>query len=347
VANAVGMVAIALFMFAQSFLGFAVALAVLGVFRALDSGPLDSWFVDATHVAEPGADVGPGLSAGSTALGVGIAVGSALAGGLIAWDPFPGIDALVVPVGAALIVQVLLLPVTAVLMSEPPRPARTEVGARRLTAVIGSGVRLMFSSKVLLALVCVEIFWGFGMPAFESLTPVKLADQLGSADQSAALMGPVSAVGWALFAVGAWLARPLMRWLGAAASAIVFRLLQGAVVVLMGVLAGPVGLITGFLGCYLVHGTSNPLHNTLLHRQVGPDRRATVVSLNSMVSQGAGAIGTIVLTAIADGASVNTAFVVAGIALAAGAPLYLPAMRVERPRKTTSPASAGGPDQAG
>ena len=88
--------------------------------------------------------------------------------------------------------------------------------------------------------------------------------------------------------------------------------------------------MTGFLGCYLVHGTSNPLHNTLLHRQVGADRRATVVSLNSMVSQGAGAIGTIVLTALADGASVNTALIVAGIVLALGAPLYLPAMRAER-----------------
>ena len=53
VANAVGVVAVALFMFAQSFLGFAVALAVIGVFRALDSGPLDAWFVDATHVASP------------------------------------------------------------------------------------------------------------------------------------------------------------------------------------------------------------------------------------------------------------------------------------------------------
>jgi hypothetical protein len=35
--------------------------------------------------------------------------------------------------------------------------------------------------------------------------------------------------------------------------------------------------------------------------------RATVVSLNSMVSQPAGAVGMIVLTAIADAASISTA----------------------------------------
>ena len=342
VATAVGILGVALFLFAHSFVAFAVASAVIGVFRALDSGPLDAWFVDATHVAAPGTDVGPGLSSGSAALGVGIAVGSAMSGGLIAWDPISGVNALAVPLVVALIVQAALLPVAAALMTEPPRQERAAAGALSLPAVIAGGLRLLFGSKVLLALVGVELFWGFGMPAFESLTPVKLAGQLGSVDQSAALMGPVSAAGWVAFALGAWLARPLMRLVGVAASAIVFRLIQGAAVVMMGLVAGPVGLVTGFLACYLVHGTSNPLHNTLLHRQVGADRRATVVSLNSMVSQGAGAIGTIVLTALADGASVDTALIVAGIVLALGAPLYLPAMRAERRARVAEVEIAAG-----
>ena len=338
IATAVGAVGICLFLFANSFLWFAVASAVLGVYRALDSGPVDAWFVDASHLAAPGHDVGHGLSSGSAALGIGIATGSAVAGGLVAWDPISGLHALALPVVVALAVQLVLLPVAAALMTEPPRALRS-AGGVSMPAVIAGGVRLLFGSKVLLAIVAVELFWGFGMPAFESLTPVKLADQLDSVDQSAALMGPVSAVGWAAFAVGAWLARPLMRGIGVAASAIVFRLIQGATVVMMGLVAGPAGLVTGFLACYLSHGTSNPLHNILLHRQVGADRRATVVSLNSMVSQGAGAIGTIVLTALAEDASVDTALIVAGIVLAVAAPLYLPAMRAERAaRSSTGPA---------
>ncbi len=341
-AAVIGCAGTAIFLFAPNFATFAAAFAVLGVFRALDSGPVESWFVDANAVAVPGNDPAHGLSAGNTALGAAIALGAALTGGLVLWDPLPSVGALVTPVIVALAVQLVTVVGTAVMMTELPRHVTGAVGGMRgVPAVIGSGVRLLVGSRVLLALVAVELLWGFGMPAFESITPVKLAAQLDNADAAAALLGPMNAVGWGLYAVGAWLSGPLMRWLGAAGGAIVLRLVQGATVIGMGVVAGPVGLVTAFLGCYLVHGPSNALHSTLLHRSVGADRRATVVSLNSMVSQGAGAIGYLVLTAVADGASVDTAFVMAGIVLAAAAPLYLPAWRAER--RAPSPAVVEGP----
>lgn len=61
--------------------------------------------------------------------------------------------------------------------------------------------------------------------------------------------------------------------------------------------------------------------------------RATVVSLNSMVSQPAGAVGMIVLTAIADAASISTALYVGAVVLAVAAPLYWPAWRQARRKK--------------
>ena len=105
------------------------------------------------------------------------------------------------------------------------------------------------------------------------------------------------------------------------------RIVQGLTVVAMGLLAGPIGVIAAFLGCYVAHGASNPMHMTLLHREVDGPRRATVLSINSMVGQPAGAIGAIVLTFIAHGVSVTTAMVVAGLVCAIAAPLYLPARR--------------------
>ena len=42
---------------ADSFVTFALAAALQGVFRALDSGPMEAWYVDTVHVTEPGADV--------------------------------------------------------------------------------------------------------------------------------------------------------------------------------------------------------------------------------------------------------------------------------------------------
>jgi predicted MFS family arabinose efflux permease len=92
-------------------------------------------------------------------------------------------------------------------------------------------------------------------------------------------------------------------------------------------------VISAYLACYLTHGASNPLHMTLLHRQVDGPHRTTILSMNSMVSQPAGAIGAIVLAALADGTSLTTAMVVGGIACAAAAPLYIPAWRAEKRRQ--------------
>src|SRR5690606_15748138 len=108
-------------------------------------------------------------------------------------------------------------------------------------------------------------------------------------------------------------------------AAAVLRILQGLTVVGMGLLAGVAGVIVAYLACYAVHGSSNAAHMTLLHAQATSRVRATVVSLNSMFSQPAGALGAIALTALAGTTSVTTAMCVGGAILAVAAPLYLPA----------------------
>lgn len=72
-----------------------------GVFRALDSGPLESWYVDAARAAEPGLRLDRALSTGSTVLGLAVAVGAAASGALVAVTGDP-----LAPVLAALALQV-------------------------------------------------------------------------------------------------------------------------------------------------------------------------------------------------------------------------------------------------
>jgi predicted MFS family arabinose efflux permease len=334
-AGAVGVVATTMYFFADSLTTFALASALMGVFRALDSGPLEAWYVDATQAVVPDYPLERGLSAGNAALSIAIGTGSALALPLISWQPFDGIERLALPVAAALVVQLLLIPLTVMLMREVrPRGGRPGMwsGLRGVPRVIGGGITLLRRSRVLLALVSVELFWSFGMPAFESLTPVRLSELFGDEpDRAAAVIGPAGAAAWAAAAAGSAVALLMSRWWGVARSAVLLRLVQGATVVTMGLVGGFVGLLTAFFACYLVHGASNALHSTLLHRQVGPDHRATVVSLNSMVSQPAASIGVLVLTAVADRTGdTSWSFVVAGVVIAIAAPLYLPARRAER-----------------
>jgi hypothetical protein len=95
----------------------------------------------------------------------------------------------------------------------------------------------------------------------------------------------------------------------------------------MAVFAGPAGVIAAYLLCYSVHGAANPVHYGLLHRQVDGPYRASLLSLNSMVSQPAGALGMVVLTTVAAGAGVPAALVLGGVILAVAAPLYLVTQR--------------------
>jgi predicted MFS family arabinose efflux permease len=149
-------------------------------------------------------------------------------------------------------------------------------------------------------------------------------------------MGPASSGAWFAAAGGAALIAVVSRRTGVARAAIALRILQGATIVGMGLLAGAVGLITAYLACYLAHGASNPMHTTLLHREVDSRHRTTVLSLNSLMFHPAAAIGALVLTSIATGTSLATAMVVGGIVCAVAAPLYLPALRAERRRQEAS-----------
>jgi MFS family permease len=321
-----------LFLVTDSFWSL-VAFAVLqGVHRALDSGPLEAWYVDAVHEIDPHARIESGMSAQGAALGLGVATGATLSGVLVALDPVSGVDALVLPVLVALGLQMLGTVAVAVLMDEH-RPARASgvlASVRETPRAIADGIGLLRNSHVLLALLCVELFWGFGMVTFESLLPVRLSEVGGGTEAAAAITGPAVSAAWAASAVGAATAAWLARGVGTSATAALLRVLQGACVVLLGILGGVAGILLAYFACYVVHGSSNALHSTLLHRQVRSDTRATVVSMNSMFAQPAGSIGLIVLTGVADGVSTSVAMVVGGIVLAIAAPLYLPAWRQER-----------------
>lgn len=90
---------------ASSFAVYAAAYAIEGTYRALDSGPLDAWYVDAAQAADPDADIETGLARQSTVLSVALAAG-ALATGGIALLPTPtALPALALPILVSLVLR--------------------------------------------------------------------------------------------------------------------------------------------------------------------------------------------------------------------------------------------------
>ena len=340
-ATVVALVSSLVFVLAQTFTAFVVALLLQGVFRALDSGPLEAWYVDAAQADDPDVVVEDGLSRAGTVLGASIAGGALLSGALVTWNPVPSVGALETPYWLSIVFIVVNLLATSALMREHASHVdsqglhRAVRSAREAPRVVVGGLRLLGANRVLLALVLVEVFWAIGMIAYETFLPVRLAEIVGGETRAGALMGPVSAAAWALFAVGSSLAAVLSRRVGVAWTAIASALARAAFTVVMGLTAGAVGLITAFLLVYTLHGTGGPSHATLLHRQAETRNRTTVLSMNSMVAGGSFSLGLLALGPLADATSTSTGIVVAGALSVLGAALYWPALRQERTAPST------------
>ena len=131
VSAVVNVVASATLLVAHSFWAFLLAAVLTGIFRALDSGPLEAWFVDTVHASTPGADVDGALSAQGTVVGVGIAAGALVSGGLVWWHPFAGASALVLPVAVFVTLNVLHLLAVLVLLREPRSAEHLDTSAAR------------------------------------------------------------------------------------------------------------------------------------------------------------------------------------------------------------------------
>lgn len=300
----------------------ALAYALMGASRALDSGPLSAWFVDESG-ASP-AQVTSGLGRAGAVVGASIGAGALLSGALVAWLPVAHATALAVPYAVA--VALVLVQVAAVLaLMHEHRDHRGSLAAsvRATGPTIVSAVRLLRRSRVLAALVAVELFWGFGMAAFESFTPVRLGELLAESGDAAAVMGPVSAAAWGVSALGAAVVAPLVRRWSAVSVSVVLRLVQGATVVTMGLVGGPVWLVVAFLSTYAVHSAAGVVYESLLHEQAESANRATVLSLSSMAMHPGGSLGMLVLGGVAGTWSTGAAFVLAGVVTAAAAPLFL------------------------
>ncbi len=349
-AGLVNIVAGVAYLFAQSFWAFALAAGLMGVYRALDSGPLEAWYVDTVHEREPGADVHGAMSIQGVLVGVGMGGGALVSGALVAWHPFKDSSALLLPVQVFVGLCVLHLVATLALLRESPRSeghlgTRLRSSARETPGVIRDGLGLLRTNVVLRYLVLVEVFWVVGMTAYETLMPLRLAELLGSEARAGVWMGPAAAGGWALFSLGSWLGGRLADRLGLVRAAILGRIVNGLGVVAMGLTLGPAALLVAYLFTYTMHGAASPAYLGLMHREATSRNRATVLSMSSLTMQAGGALTGPLLGLLAARTSIATAIVVAGVISTLGFACFLPSRRRERMARTDVENVGAAPSQ--
>ncbi|MCW2678750.1 MAG: Major Facilitator Superfamily protein [Frankiales bacterium] len=305
---------------AQGLPGFLGAIALMGVGRALLSGPLEAWYVD---TVDGRADVAPGLGRQSAADGAGLAVGAVIGGALPAL--LGGALAAPFLVAAALDLAYVGALLRLLVEDRPKREGslRRELteGAQQVPATVKEAVQLSVTDGPLRVVLLLTAVGGIAIVAFELLGPLRFAELAGGREEGAAVLGTVQAVSFGAAAVGALLAartrrllRHSTRWTCALLSVL------GAVGVACFGATSVIVLGAGAMGAYfLAHGAQWPLLSAVLHSRVASAQRATAVSAMSLAMTVGGFTGNLALPHLAEATSTRTAFAaVGGLVLLSG-----------------------------
>jgi MFS family permease len=330
-----------LFATATSFPAFLAAILVLGVGRALDSGPVEAWYVDTVHRIDPGADVAPGLAKHGAADGGSLAVGAIVGGFLPAVLGGAGVSGVALPYLAAAALDLVFIAVVVRLLTEdrPPREGSVRgalaTGARAVPGTVTAAVRMSVTDGPMRLVLLLTAVAGVGLVACELLGPGRFADLAGGRDGGAAVYGTVLAVSFAGAALGS-IAAPALRRLLRGSTRVTCALLFALGAAAFAVVAGPDALLVvgaGFAMYYVAHGAAWPLLSTVLHSRVDAAHRATAVSAMSLAQAVGGIAGNLAVPPLAAALSTGTGFLaVAGVVLVgAFACLRLPRTTVAAP----------------
>jgi MFS family permease len=310
---------------ADSMLVFAVAWALKGVARALDSGPLEAWYVDTVHRTDPGADITTGLSRAAAADAAGLAVGAVLGGALPLLVERGGAAALALPLllaaGFALVhVAAVLLLVVPVRPAQASGAAALGSGVREVPVVVSATVRLVLHDRLLRLLLAVSLLVGLVLTSLELLGPLHFADLAGSPEAGSAVFGLVTAVSFAAAAVGSLLAPVLDRAAGGSVVLVsaVTSVLAAATIAAVAVAPGVVLAAAAYSAFYLLNAAAWPLRKQLMHDQTTSSQRSTTVSASSLALMVGGMLGNLLLPRLADSAGIP-----AGLLAGAGGMLLL------------------------
>lgn len=295
---------------------FALVSVGMGLGFTFYSGAMEAWLVDALAVTGHHGPLDAVFARGQQVTGAAMLVGT-VGGGLL------GQVDLSLPY---LVRAALLLAVFAVAFSvmHDLGFAPRRVGARDLPGEVArnarAGVAFGWSRRPLrLLMLASAVQMGFFMWAFYASQPY-LLDLLES---DAIWVAGLVAAGIALSTIaGNQLVDVLSRRCGRRTTLLLGAATVGTVAaVALGLAASFWAALPALLVISAATGVTSPVRQAYLHQVVSSEQRATVVSFDSMISNGGGIGGQVGLGALGEARSVGAAFVAGGLVTALAVPL--------------------------
>lgn len=312
---------------------FMAGMMLNGVGRALASGALDAWFVDALQSAEADTPLQPALAQVGTITLLALGVGTLSGGALPQLFPQLAADgtAILTPMATPLVLSIAIKCVVLALivfLIDEVRPTSSQGNFRQRIAatpsVIWDGIALSWRNPILLQLLGTTLIGGLVLTGLETFWQPHFADLLGDTENTI-LFGIVMAGNFLVGMVANMLSVPLSRWLNhryALVSAIT-RGLQGGSLLLLAAQDGVLGATIFFWLVYLNMGMESSPQATLVNMQISAERRSTMLSVQSLASYLGAFVGSAGLGWIAERSSIAVAWRGAAVILMLSCLLYI------------------------
>lgn len=176
-----------------------VGAAVFGAGRALSSGSLDAWFIDALKIINPNVDIerelGPAGAVALTALAIGSLIGSVLPGLPFSVSLLPGLPPLALPLLLDALLKIFTSVLTMLLIREPSRHETAfhalRVSLSEIPMMLSSIKSVLGRNRSLLWLFAGSAFIALGFGSLENLWQPRFA--LISGQDSGIMFGVVMA----------------------------------------------------------------------------------------------------------------------------------------------------------
>jgi MFS transporter, DHA1 family, quinolone resistance protein len=340
----VSMLAVSIIMFGHDLLFFAFGFIVYGVARALSSGSIDAWFVDEFKRENPGGDLQKALGKANTFIPLGLALG-ALVGGLL---PTLFGDSAASLTGASrysatLLVMLALMVVqfglTSVMIKENFVEAdRKGVagGFREVPNVLRDAIRFGIRDRNTRLLLTAAMALGFTLFSLELLWQPQLKGIIGSDSQSW-IFGLVAAGYFVMASLGSLLSGKVCDLFKGNLFLALLAMTTGVsiAIAVMALQNGIIGFVVLYFIVYLMIGLIGSPHAAAYNAGIPSEKRSTLMSFDSLVTQLGGVISSIVLGFVSGAYSIQAAWFIASLVLfiALGAYFALWRGSVRKPQK--------------
>ncbi|MBG7609306.1 MAG: MFS transporter [Anaerolineae bacterium] len=313
---------------------FLIGSILNGVGRALSSGALDAWFVDAIKSIDEDVDLQPIFAKVGTFTSLSLGVGT-IGGSLIPvfFSNLPAegsaiFTPLSMPLAISAVIMVFLLLAVIFLIKEERFLLNENTwskSVREIPAIVKTAVSLTRQNQIFKLLLGVTIGSGFVLVSLESFWQPHFANLFGGSEGNTFWFGVIMGGNFLIGMLGNMIATPISKVLGKryAFVAAIFQGLRG--IVLIG-LTFQTNLPLGVLFFWLVYlniGVIESPHSALLNDQIPSQQRSSMLSIASLASYLGGAIGGIFLGYIAEQFSIRSAWIIAGVISVISLSLYL------------------------